>query len=547
MAARTWRGRWPLLPVAPAIVAAVALAIALAIALLGLSQLRRTSDDTLAVRASALSGAMAARLRATPIGDRGAVLARAEAASGVRLVLVDQSGKAYLGVDDLDRAEVVDLLIRGRGFVEGREGRRSFSASALAPPLEHLAVIALVVAPDTPPSALGMTNAVAVLTLLLTGAAVAVVMAFMRAARDEVAFVARRIAVMAAGPRPDVTSFDAGLPGDSLLPPRPTDAEPAIVGDGAVAASRARAGASAAGEAIPIRSLDEVGLLTATFNVMVGRFAAAERSYRADLRRAAEIDTERSQFLAGLSHELRTPLNAILGFTHVLESEAEGPLSADAKEALAQVRLSGEHLRTLIDDIIDLSAMETGQVRLARAPLDVLPLVEQVVRESAVGVKRQRVALTVSGDPDTRAWADARRLRQVLTNLVSNAVKFTAAGGVHVHVARAPGYAVVSVADSGSGIAESELATIFEPYQQAGDPTQRRSGAGLGLAIARRLVLLHGGRISVASEPGRGSTFTVRVPDETAARGDSLLPAPPLDARPTPEPTEAPPTAEGTP
>jgi signal transduction histidine kinase len=278
---------------------------------------------------------------------------------------------------------------------------------------------------------------------------------------------------------------------------------------------------------VPLVSLDQMGLLTASLNTLIERFAAAERSYRADLGAAAQLDSERSQFLAGLSHELRTPLNAILGFTHLLESEHEGPLTPDAREALATIRTSGEHLKSLIDDILDLSAMETGQVRLSRTVVDVYALAEEVVREARATVKRRPVRLEVRGARDVFAWADARRIRQVMTNLVSNAVNATAEGSVVVTVAKQDDMARIQIADSGRGIAPDVLTTIFEPYKQAGDELARRGGVGLGLAITRRLVLLHGGTITAESAVLRGSLFVVCIPDEThSARvpRDSLVP-----------------------
>ena len=242
---------------------------------------------------------------------------------------------------------------------------------------------------------------------------------------------------------------------------------------------------------------------------------------------AERTDRAKSQFLSHMSHELRTPLNAILGFTHLLESEDEGPLTFEAREALATIRTSGEHLKTLIDDILDLSAMETGQVRLTRTVVDLFALAEEVVRETRATVKRRPVTLAVAGDRAVFAWADPRRMRQVLTNLVTNAVKATAAGQIQVTVRKHDDRALVEIVDSGRGIAPEVLSTIFEPYKQAGDEVARRGGAGLGLAITRRLVLLHGGTIEAESEPGRGSTFRLRLPDEThSARvpRDSLVP-----------------------
>jgi signal transduction histidine kinase len=294
----------------------------------------------------------------------------------------------------------------------------------------------------------------------------------------------------------------------------------------------ARPDAHPAGEPVPIRSLDQVGALTASFNLLVTRFSAAERSYRADLRQAAEGARERSAFLAGLSHELRTPLNAILGFTHVLETEVDGPLDDEAKESLGVIKTSGEHLKTLIDDVLDLSALETGQLRLSRRSLDVRELAEEVVREARATVRDKPVGLAVTGQSQLFANADARRIRQVLTNLISNAIKATAQGWVTVHIEdRSPMVALV-VEDTGAGISPEERDAIFEAYRQSGDARSRRGGTGLGLSIAQRLVGMHGGKIEVESQLGRGSRFTVLLPrvterelSEVTSRPDMSFPS----------------------
>jgi signal transduction histidine kinase len=293
----------------------------------------------------------------------------------------------------------------------------------------------------------------------------------------------------------------------------------------------ARTEGSPAGEPVPIRSLDQVGALTAAFDVLVGRFAAAERSYRADLRQAAEGARERSAFLAGLSHELRTPLNAILGFTHVLESEVDGPLDDEARESLNVIKTSGEHLKTLIDDVLDLSALETGQLRLSRRAVDVRELCEEVVREARATVRDKQVGLAVTGQAGLFAHADARRVRQILTNLIHNAIKATAQGWVTVHVEARPGFVAMVVHDTGAGIPKEQRDAIFEAYRQGGDAGSRRGGAGLGLSIAQRLVGMHGGTIEVESQVGKGSTFTVCLPrieedlHEITSRPDITFPS----------------------
>lgn len=270
---------------------------------------------------------------------------------------------------------------------------------------------------------------------------------------------------------------------------------------------------------IPVRSLDEVGALASAFNLMVARFAAAERSYQADLDGAATLHRERSDFLAGLSHELRTPLNAILGFAHVLEVGVDGPLSHDAKESLAVIRTSGEHLRTLIADILDLSAMESGQLRLVQRPVEMRKVVEAVVREARPALAKKPVSIVIEGEPEATAFGDKKRIRQILTNLVSNAVKFTEAGAITITLVSEGDQIRVRVNDSGPGIPETELDKLFTEYGQLGDLGSRRGGTGLGLAISKRLAVMHGGNITVQSTVGVGSTFEVTVP---LAKGDEI-------------------------
>jgi len=469
---RLFRGSLPLLPVAPALVLFIGFATALAIALLGVAQLGRIGDDAASLRAAALGATLAARMRVATAEERAEIVGRAARRSGTELLLVEQSGQIL--VDESfgppSKAEVQRLLSAGSGETRTALGRVRFSARPLDPPLEGLSIVAFVSAPSPPPGYMPLVNAVTALTVLLLGVAVAVALAFTKQLRDDVDYVRERIVDMA---RPD---------------------------------------AAPTGELIPIRSLDQVGMLTAAFNLLVTRFAAAERTYRADLSQAAEMDRERSAFLAGLSHELRTPLNAILGFAHVLESEVDGPLSDEARESLAVIRTSGEHLRQLIDDILELSALETGTLQLSLGPVDVREIAEQVVREATATVTAKPLRLEVSGEGRLLAYADKRRVRQIITNLVSNAVKFTVRGSVTVRVEERGSFVAIIVRDTGPGIPREETAAIFEEYRQLGDMHSRRRGTGLGLAITKRLVLMHGGTIDVSSEMGRGSTFTATLP-----------------------------------
>ncbi|WP_437673264.1 sensor histidine kinase [Sorangium sp. So ce131] len=473
------RGTTPLVPLAPAIVIVVGIATAVAIALIGIRQLAKMSDQAASLRAEVLAATLAARLRGTAETERTEILGQAARRASSEILLVEPSGRVLVNESfgAPAQADIVQMLTQGQGDTSTSHGRFQYSVRPLHPPLSHLSVITFVSAPSPPPDSIALGNAVAALTTLLLGVAVAVALSFTKAARDDVDYLRERITAMARGHGESASTTDA------------IQIEP-----------------------VPIRSLDQVGLLTAAFNLLITRFAAAERSYLADLQQASVMDRERSAFLAGLSHELRTPLNAILGFAHVLESEVDGPLSQDAREALSVIRQSGEHLRTLIDDILDLSALETGKLQLSRRAVNVRVLVEQVMREASPAARDKPVELHVTGERTLLAHADPRRVRQILTNLVSNAVKFTARGSVTVHIARRGRYAAIVVQDTGPGIPPEETTAVFEEYRQTGDVRSRRAGTGLGLSIARRLVLMHGGTIQLESELGRGSTFTITLP-----------------------------------
>jgi signal transduction histidine kinase len=167
----------------------------------------------------------------------------------------------------------------------------------------------------------------------------------------------------------------------------------------------------------------------------------------------------------------------------------------------------------LIDDILDLSALESGELRLSRGDVDVNAIAEDVVRELRVTAETKALTMRLTGSK-AFAFADPRRVRQVLGNLVSNAVKFTSTGSVNVNVGREGDYVNVSVADTGPGIANDEHETIFEEYRQSGDVSTQRAGTGLGLAITRRLVEAHGGTIALQSRLGVGSRFTITFPVE---------------------------------
>jgi nitrogen-specific signal transduction histidine kinase/CheY-like chemotaxis protein len=231
----------------------------------------------------------------------------------------------------------------------------------------------------------------------------------------------------------------------------------------------------------------------------------------------------KSEFLATMSHELRTPLNAIIGFAEVLGDGLAGELSAQQREHIGDILSSGEHLLALINDILDLSKVEAGRMELDPELLELRPLLDNalsMVKEKAL-TNRLRLTLEVEDEPPA-LWADARKLKQILYNLLSNAVKFTGAGGVVTlrarRIAGPDGEELeLTVADTGIGISEEDQARLFQPFVQIDSSISRNyQGTGLGLAMVKRLAELHGGRVALASQTGKGSIFTVWLPYRVA-------------------------------
>jgi len=222
----------------------------------------------------------------------------------------------------------------------------------------------------------------------------------------------------------------------------------------------------------------------------------------------------KSQFLANMSHELRTPLNAILGYTELIVDGIYGEVPEKIMEVLERVQNSGRHLLGLINDVLDLSKMEAGQLTLALEEYSLAEVVQTVYSAVESLAAEKRIGLRLSIGPELPVGrGDERRLSQVLLNLVGNAIKFTEVGEVGMKAIVSDGRFVVSVSDTGPGISEADQETIFQEFQQLDDSsTKAKGGTGLGLSIARRIVELHGGRIWVESSPGRGATFSFSLP-----------------------------------
>jgi signal transduction histidine kinase len=272
---------------------------------------------------------------------------------------------------------------------------------------------------------------------------------------------------------------------------------------------------------VTVRNRDELGALADNINLMNDELG---RLYR-ELESASR---HKSEFLASMSHELRTPLNAVIGFSQVLRQQMFGALNDKQVEYVDDILSSGQHLLNLINDILDLAKVEAGRMELQPAPFaldETLRNAMAMVRERAT---RQEVTLAVEIDASVgEIEADERKVKQILFNLLSNAVKFTPAGGSVTLAARADGrQAIISVRDTGVGISPEEQASIFEEFYQLA-PGMTQEGTGLGLALTKRLVDLHGGELTVHSAPGAGSTFTVRLPLRRTAAATS---APELSA-----------------
>jgi signal transduction histidine kinase len=264
-------------------------------------------------------------------------------------------------------------------------------------------------------------------------------------------------------------------------------------------------------------------LLAATF--LLGRstsqIARSRRELAVSLEREQTLgrqlqiaDRHKSEFLASMSHELRTPLNAIIGFADVLKGGMAGELRGRQGEYLGDIVESGRHLLSLINDILDLAKVEAGRMELEVTSFSLPAALGNgmtMIRERA---QQHAIDLQLEISPEVGTVSgDERKVKQVVFNLLSNAVKFTPDGGhVAVSAERRDGEIRVAVRDSGVGISAEDQARIFEEFAQTKDGRRAAEGTGLGLTLTKRLVELHGGRIWVESEPGKGSTFTFAIP-----------------------------------
>jgi signal transduction histidine kinase len=475
----------PLRPLAAAVAIVLSIAAALAVGSVGSDRLERDAKDHAAARAALLSSALAARLNQLTGAGQIEAVQLASRRTGSEFLVVSRDGKILAGasVTAPSYKTLMRVIEAAHGELKTDFGLTEYAAR----PINQLPMTPMVVAfvrvPSAAEGAPDLISALVALTTLFVGVAAVFAYLVARDSEVDVDLLAGRVRAMV-----HVTS------------------EPS-------------------GESVPLRTFDEVGSLASAFNELVGRFVEAERAYRADLERARGADRDRAAFLAAVSHELRSPLNAILGFADLLLAEVDGPLTDAAREEVDQIRGSGTHLLELINDILEFSALEGGQLKLSRSRVDVAQLASEVLREAAGVLGARPVTVRLAGENGVVIDADPRRVRQVFTNIIGNAIKFTERGEVVVTVSLQDAYARVSVKDSGPGISPEEKDHLFAEYSQAKEERKRRRGTGLGLAIARRLVLLHGGYIEIDSKVGAGSTFHLIFPVEGPRR--STRPPPP--------------------
>ncbi len=290
---------------------------------------------------------------------------------------------------------------------------------------------------------------------------------------------------------------------------------------------------------VPVTTSDEVGMLAVSLNELIQRVAEYTEDLQEAKIAAEAANRSKSAFLANMSHELRTPLNAIINYSEMLQEDAQDSGSEDFLPDLEKIQTAGKHLLDMISDILDISKIEAGHVTLYLENFDVATMIEEVMTtaQPLVEKKGNALALKTKGELGTM-YADQPKVRQILLNLLSNAAKFTEKGVITIGIERiqtqrkkstkykknnpevlsgsAYNYPILifRVSDTGIGMTDEQLEQIFKPFTQADASTTRKyGGTGLGLTISQRLCQILGGEISVESQDGKGSTFTVRLPE----------------------------------
>jgi signal transduction histidine kinase len=263
-----------------------------------------------------------------------------------------------------------------------------------------------------------------------------------------------------------------------------------------------------------VQSQNELGSMAAAFNTMAEQLT--QRIVDAELARAQaeRSDQVKSAFLASMSHELRTPLNAVINFTKFVAKGDLGPVNERQEETLNEVISSGRHLLNLINDVLDMSKIESGSLRLfVDDNVDLNALLDSVISTGKGLLADKSVELRTEIDPDLpHIRGDRQRILQILLNVISNACKFTDDGYIKIRASQSAGEIVITVEDTGPGIAPEDQAAVFEPFKQTSSGLRKGSGTGLGMPISRSLAEAHGGRLWVDSEVGKGSNFCIALP-----------------------------------
>ncbi len=264
-------------------------------------------------------------------------------------------------------------------------------------------------------------------------------------------------------------------------------------------------------------TIGDLSASQATLERQKEELSIANANYQAEKERAEAANRAKSEFLANMSHELRTPLNAILGFSEILQNQMFGPLGSEKyHEYCRDIHESGKHLLNVISDILDMSKIEAGHMRVSCETIDLAPLIEETLRLTSIQAGRKSIRVEQQVVQPLPMVADRRAMKQILLNLLSNAMKFTNAGGqVRVRARKVSGAVTLTIADSGIGIPKSALAKIGQPFEQVQSQyAKSKGGSGLGLAISRSLTRLHGGRMRIYSQEGCGTIISVRIPEQ---------------------------------
>ena len=253
--------------------------------------------------------------------------------------------------------------------------------------------------------------------------------------------------------------------------------------------------------------------------LQTAELADLAEKYAEEKTRAEEANAAKSKFLANMSHELRTPLNAIIGFSEIMEAAMFGPLGAEKYiEYSRDIRESGEYLLDVINDILDMSKIEAGGIRLSPEAVELEPILADCLRVVSTRAEEKHLAVAAHVEPEIMVHADRRAIKQIALNLLSNAVKFTPDGGaVTVSGRLRRGVVTIAIEDNGIGIPNDALRKLGRPFEQVESQlTKKHQGSGLGLAIAKSLVEMHGGAMRIRSKLGKGTMVVVRLPQEAS-------------------------------